>query len=54
MKLRTSFSVIKNALSDFRVIHDFNYQVPIETKEEFWKEECEMHPTSSTCKVYGD
>ena len=54
MKLRSPFSVIKNALSDIRVMHDFNYEIPAETREEFWKEECEIHPTSSTCKVYDD
>ena len=54
MKLRTQFSVIKTALSDIRVMHDFNYEVPAETREEFWKEECEVHPTSLTCKVYDD
>ncbi len=54
MKLRTPFSAIKNALSDIRVMHDFNYEIPDETREEFWKEECEIHPTSSTCKVYDD
>ncbi len=54
MKLRTPFSMIKNALSDIRVMHDFNYEIPTETREEFWEEECEIHPTSSTCKVYED
>ena len=54
MKLRTPFSVIKNALSDIRVMHDFNYEIPAEAREEFWKEACEVHPTSSTCKVYDD
>ena len=54
MKLRTPFSVIKNALSDIRVMHDFNYEIPSETREEFWKDECEIPPTSSTCKVYAD
>ena len=54
MRLKTPFSVIKNALSDIRVMHDFNYEIPVETKDEFWKEECEIHTTSSTCKVYDD
>ncbi len=54
MKLRTPFSIIKNALSDIRVIHDFNYEVPAETKEKFWKEECKIDSTSSTCKVCDD
>ena len=54
MKLGTPFSLIKNALSDIRVMHDFNYEIPTETREEFWKDECAIHPTSSTCKVYED
>ena len=49
MKLRTPFSVIKNALSDIRVMHDFNNEVPTETREE-----CEVHPIYSKCKVYDD
>ena len=54
MKIRTPFSVIKNALSDIRVMHDFNYEIPTKTREQFWEDECEIHPTSSTCKVYDD
>ena len=54
MKLRNPFSVIKNVFSDIRVMHDFNYEVPAETREDFWKEEYKIHPTSSTCKVYDD
>ena len=54
MKLRTPFFMFKNALSDIRVMHDFSYEVPAKTREEFWKKECEVHPTSSTCKVYDD
>ena len=52
MKLRTPFSVIKNALSDIRVMHDFNYITPAETREEFWEKECDQYPTKSTCKTY--
>ena len=52
MKLKTPFSFINNALSDIRVMHDFNYEIPAETREEFWNNECEIHPTSLTCKVY--
>ena len=54
MKLRTQFSIIKNALSDIRVMHDFNYEIPAETREDFWKEECEINSTSSACKVCDD
>jgi len=32
MKIRTPFSVIKNALSDIRVMHDFNYEIPAENQ----------------------
>ena len=41
MKLKAPFSVIKNAFSDIRAMHDFNYEIPVEAREEFWKEECE-------------
>ena len=52
MKLKTPFSFIKNALSDIQVMHDFNYEIPTETREEFWANECDRHPTNSTCKTY--
>ena len=52
MKLKTPFSIIKNALSDIQVMHDFNYKIPTETREEFWGNECDRHPTNSTCKTY--
>ena len=54
MKLRTPFSVIKNALSDIRVMHDFNYEIPAETTEEFREVECEINPTSPTWIFYDD
>ena len=46
LKLIAPFLVIKNALNDIRFMHDFNYQIPNETTEEFWEEECEINPTS--------
>ena len=52
MNLRTPFKMIKNALRDIRTMHDFSYNVPIETRDEFWDKECSNHPTASTCKVY--
>ncbi len=52
MKLKAPFSVIKDALSDIQVMHDFNYIIPPETREEFWKNECDLHSTNSTCKTY--
>ncbi len=52
MKLKTPVSVIKDALNDIQVMHDFNYIIPPETREEFWENECDLHPTNSTCKTY--
>ncbi len=52
MKLKTPFSIFKNAFSDIRLRHDFNYEIPTETREEFWGKECDQHPTNSTCKTY--
>ena len=52
MKLKTPFSIIKNALSDIQVMHDFNYIIPPETREEFLENECDRHPTNPTCKTY--
>tara|TARA_Y100001968_G_scaffold296309_1_gene304403 strand:+ start:294 stop:446 length:153 start_codon:yes stop_codon:yes gene_type:complete len=45
MKLRAPISLIKEALSDIRVMHDFNYKIPAEKEGEFWEEECKIHPT---------
>ena len=47
MRLRTPFSVIKNALGDIRAISDLNYEVPVETREESLKEECDIRLNSS-------
>jgi len=43
MKLTSTFSVIKNAISDIK-------RVPKE--KSFWEKECEMHPTNQSCLVY--
>ncbi len=51
MKLTTPFSVIKNAISDIRRMHDFNYNLPT---EKYWEDECRRHPTNSHCLVYCD
>ena len=42
MKLKTPFSVIKNVFSDIKVMHDFNYTTPPETRDEFWRNECDL------------
>tara|TARA_B100001250_G_scaffold311109_1_gene273036 strand:- start:151 stop:315 length:165 start_codon:yes stop_codon:yes gene_type:complete len=52
MNLKMPFLLIKNALSDLQVIHDFNYITPSEKREDFWEEECDKHLTKSTCMIY--
>ena len=52
MKLTTPFNALRNATSDIWRMHDFNYQLPKEAKQDYWNKECIDHPTSSHCKVY--
>ena len=52
MKQKTPFTFIKDLLSDTGVMHDFNYTTPPKTRDEFWENECDLHPTNSTCKAY--
>ena len=52
MKLRTTFSATKNALSDFRTTYDFYSKLPTETRDKFWNKECGTHPTKSISKTY--
>ena len=52
MKITTPFTALKNATSDVWGMHDFNYQIPNDQKQDYWKKECIEHPTSSHCKIY--
>ena len=52
MKLRTPFTVIANPFRDLDYLHDFAYKLPDERQPDFWEEECKLHPTNSTCKLY--
>ena len=52
MKLRTPFTVVANPLRDIGHIHDFSYKLPNEKRGDFWENECKLHPTKSTCKLY--
>ena len=54
MKLTTPFTIINYALNDVWKMHDFNYQLPKDTFNEYWNEECILHPTNSHCKIYDD
>ena len=52
MKLTTPFTALINATSDIWIMHDFNYQLPNEERQDYWEKECLAHPTSSHCKIY--
>ena len=52
MKIRMAFSLIKNALSDLQLMHDFNYITPPKKRENFWEAECEKYSSKSTCMIY--
>ena len=52
MRLTTPFTALRNATSDIWRMHDFNYQLPKDHRQDYWEKECKDHPTSSHCKVY--
>ena len=52
MKLTNPFNAFRNATSDMWRSHDFNYKLPKEAKEDFWKHEYIDHSTSVHCKMY--
>ena len=52
MKLITPINALKNATLDIWRMHDFNYKLPKEAKQDYWSKECIEHPTSTHCKVY--
>ncbi len=52
MILNTLLTVLRNATSDIGKMHDFNYQLPKDQRQDYWGKECKDHPTSSHCKVY--
>ena len=52
MRLTTPFTALRNATSDIWRMHDFDYQLPEDHRQDYWEKECIEHPTSSHCKVY--
>ena len=54
MKLNTPFAALRNATADILRMHDFNYQLPKEEKQNYWEIECLNHPTNKNCLVYCD
>ena len=51
MKLTTPFNALRNATSDMWRMHDFNYKLPKEAKQNFWEKECIENLTSVPCKA---
>ena len=52
MKLTAPFKILNSAFNDIRKMHDFNYELPKDRFDEYWDEECIVHPTNSHCKIY--
>ena len=52
MSFTNPFTALRNATSDIWKMHDFNYQLPKDLRQDYWEKECIDHPTSSHCKVY--
>ena len=52
MKLTTPFTALRKATSDMWRMHDFNYQLPKDPRQDLGGKECTYHPTNSHCKVY--
>ena len=54
MKLTSPIEILNGSLNDLWRIHDFNYQLHKDSFNEYWNEECILHPTNSRCKIYDD
>ena len=52
MRLTNPFTALRNATSDILRMHDFNYQLPMDLRQDYWEKECKDNPTSSHCKLY--
>ena len=52
MRFTTPLTALRNATSDVWRMHDFNYHLPKDHRQDYWEKECIEHPSSSHCKVY--
>ena len=52
MRFATLLTGLRNATSDIWQMHDFNYQLPLDQRQDYWEKECLDHPTSSHFKLY--
>ena len=54
MKPTFPFTILKASLNDLLSMNDFNYQLPKNDINEFWDDECILHPTNSHFKIFCD
>ena len=54
MKLTTPFTITNYVLNYVRKMRDFNYQLPKDKTNEYWDEECILHPINSHCKIIDE
>ena len=52
MSLTIPFITLRNVTSDIWSMHDFNYQLTKDQRQDYCEKECIDHPTSSHCKTY--
>jgi len=52
VKILTPFSVLKNVVSDISRIEFVFPKKTQQARADFWKKECNAHPTSSACITY--
>ena len=52
MKLTTPFIALRNATSDILRMNDFKYELPKDTRQDYWEKELIDHTTSAHCKIY--
>ena len=46
------FNILRNTTSDMWRMHDLNYKLQKEAKQDYWNKVCADHPTSAHCEVY--
>jgi len=51
MKLTSTFIIFNSIQNDVSRINDSHYELLINNFNEYWDEECILHPTNSHCKL---
>ncbi len=47
------FTLINDFLGNVGLVHEKEYD-GFDAREDFWDQECSLHPTMAHCKVYED